>query len=34
MGFLEVFVSETLTQLVIFLPFVLIMAIALWRSGG
>jgi hypothetical protein len=33
MGFLEAFVSETLTQLAIFFPFLLIMAIALWRSG-
>jgi protease PrsW len=32
-GFLEAFVSGTLIQLTIFLPFVVIMAIALWRSG-
>jgi hypothetical protein len=32
-GFLENFVEETLTQLVIFLPFFLVMALAVWRSG-
>jgi RsiW-degrading membrane proteinase PrsW (M82 family) len=32
-GFLEVFVSETLVHLAIFFPFFLVMAIALWRSG-
>ena len=32
-GFLENFVGDTLTQLVIFLPFFLIMALAVWRSG-
>ncbi len=32
-GFLENFVGETLTQLVIFLPFFLVMALAVWRSG-
>jgi protease PrsW len=33
MGFVETFVSTSLLQLVIFLPFLLILAIALWRSG-
>ena len=33
MGFVETFVSSSLLQLVIFLPFILILAIALWRSG-
>jgi protease PrsW len=33
MGFVETFVSSSLLQLVIFLPFLLILAIALWRSG-
>jgi RsiW-degrading membrane proteinase PrsW (M82 family) len=32
-GFVEAFISGTLLQLTIFLPFVVIMAIALWRSG-
>jgi hypothetical protein len=32
-GFVEAFVSSSVLQLVIFLPFILIMAIALWRSG-
>ena len=32
-GFLEAFVSATLLELTIFLPFVAIMAVALWRSG-
>jgi RsiW-degrading membrane proteinase PrsW (M82 family) len=32
-GFLEAFVNESLTELTTFLPFFLIMAIALWRSG-
>ena len=34
MGFVETFVSSSLLQLVIFLPFLLILAIALWRSGA
>jgi RsiW-degrading membrane proteinase PrsW (M82 family) len=33
MGFVETFVSSSLLQLVLFLPFLLILAIALWRSG-
>jgi RsiW-degrading membrane proteinase PrsW (M82 family) len=33
MGFAETFVSSSLFQLVTFLPFLLILAIALWRSG-
>jgi RsiW-degrading membrane proteinase PrsW (M82 family) len=33
MGFDESFGSSSLLQLVIFLPFILILAIALWRSG-
>jgi protease PrsW len=33
MGFVETFVSSSLLQLVIFLPILLILAIALWRSG-
>lgn len=32
-GFLDGFVSGSLTQLAIFLPFLLIAALALWRSG-
>jgi RsiW-degrading membrane proteinase PrsW (M82 family) len=32
-GFLDAFVSGTLLDLTLFLPFVAIMAIALWRSG-
>jgi RsiW-degrading membrane proteinase PrsW (M82 family) len=32
-GFLEAFVTESLTELTTSLPFFLIMAIALWRSG-
>jgi protease PrsW len=32
-GFLEAFVNESLTELTTFLPFFLIMAIVLWRSG-
>lgn len=32
-GFLEAFVNESLSELTTFLPFFLIMAIALWRSG-
>ncbi len=32
-GFLEAFVNESLTELTTFVPFFLIMAIALWRSG-
>jgi RsiW-degrading membrane proteinase PrsW (M82 family) len=32
-GFVEAFVSSSVLQLVVFLPFILIMAIALWRSG-
>jgi hypothetical protein len=32
-GFLENFVGDSLMQLVIFLPFFLIMALAVWRSG-
>jgi hypothetical protein len=33
MGFLSEFVSHTLMQLTIFLPFFLIMTLAVWRSG-
>jgi protease PrsW len=33
MGFVETFVSSSLLQLVIFLPFLLILTIAVWRSG-
>jgi hypothetical protein len=33
MGFVETFVGSSLLQLTIFLPFLLVMAIALWRSG-
>src|SRR5262249_57103486 len=33
MGFVETFVQSSLFQLVIFLPFLLILAIALWRTG-
>jgi RsiW-degrading membrane proteinase PrsW (M82 family) len=33
MGFFDAFVSDTLMQLTIFLPFFLIMALAVWRSG-
>jgi len=32
-GFVQAFVSSSFLQLVIFLPFLLIVAIALWRSG-
>jgi protease PrsW len=32
-GFLDAFVSDSLTQLALFFPLFLIMAIALWRSG-
>jgi protease PrsW len=32
-GFLESFVNDTLLQLTIFLPFFLIIALAVWRSG-
>jgi protease PrsW len=32
-GFLDAFVNDTLTQLALFFPLFLIMAIALWRSG-
>ena len=32
-GFVDAFVSDTLTQLALFFPLFLIMAIALWRSG-
>ena len=32
-GFLEAFASHSLMELTIFFPFLLIMAIALWRSG-
>ena len=32
-GFLEAFTTATLLELTIFLPFVVIMAVALWRSG-
>jgi len=32
-GFLDAFVSDTVIRLTIFLPFVLIMVLALWRSG-
>ena len=32
-GFFDAFVSGTLLELTIFLPFVVIMALALWRSG-
>lgn len=33
MGFLEAFASDTLLQLILFLPFLLIAALALWRSS-
>jgi protease PrsW len=33
MGFFNAFISDTLMQLTIFLPFFLIMALAVWRSG-
>ena len=33
LGFLEAFASESLTGLAIFLPFFLLMALAVWRSG-
>ncbi|HEY7758796.1 MAG TPA: PrsW family intramembrane metalloprotease [Burkholderiales bacterium] len=33
MAFLDAFLAGTLTQLTIFLPFVAIMALVLWRSG-
>jgi hypothetical protein len=32
-GFLDAFVSESLTQAIIFLPFFIIIALALWRGG-
>ena len=32
-GFLDAFVSDSLTQLALFFPLFLVMAIALWRSG-
>jgi hypothetical protein len=32
-GFLDAFVSDTLLQLTIFLPFLLITTLALWRSS-
>jgi hypothetical protein len=32
-GFLEAFFSASLLQLTIFLPFIVIMALILWRSG-
>jgi protease PrsW len=32
-GFLDAFVSDTVIRLTIFLPFVLIMVLAVWRSG-
>src|SRR5262249_60880296 len=32
-GFLRAFVSGSLTELTTFLPFVVIMTLALWRSG-
>jgi RsiW-degrading membrane proteinase PrsW (M82 family) len=34
LGFAEAFLTGSLVELVIFLPFVLIMALALWRSGA
>jgi hypothetical protein len=33
MGFLSAFVSNTLMRLIIFLPFFLLMTLAVWRSG-
>ena len=33
MGFLDAFLAGTLIQLTVFLPFVVLMAIVLWRSG-
>src|SRR5262249_56386667 len=33
MGFLRAFVSGSLTELTTFLPFLVIMTLALWRSG-
>jgi RsiW-degrading membrane proteinase PrsW (M82 family) len=33
LGFLEAFASQSLTGLAIFLPFFLLMALAVWRSG-
>jgi len=33
LGFVEAFLTGSLVELVIFLPFVLTMAVALWRSG-
>jgi hypothetical protein len=33
MGFLSAFVSGSVLQLIIFIPFLLLIAIALWRSG-
>jgi hypothetical protein len=33
-GFLDAFVSATLLELTLFLPFSVIMAVALWRSGA
>jgi len=33
MGFIQAFLSGSLAELTIFLPFVVIMALALWRSG-
>ncbi len=33
-GFLDAFLGATLLELTIFLPFVVIMALALWRSGA
>src|SRR5262249_44029167 len=32
-GFLDAFVSDTLMRLTIFLPFFVLMALAVWRSG-
>jgi hypothetical protein len=32
-GFLDAFVSDTLMRLTIFLPFFILMAFAVWRSG-
>jgi RsiW-degrading membrane proteinase PrsW (M82 family) len=33
MGFIEAFVGSSLVQLTMFLPFVVMMALAIWRSG-
>ena len=33
-GFLDAFVSGSLIQLVVFLPFLLVIGLALWRSGA